>query len=220
MEKIKEWGRRLWNWAIVSPWKKFRKWLNKSKFVAFILGATIVGTFGNCYVTIKYEYQDIFNNSRKIVILNPSHALASNQVDENAGALQEKVEEFGVSAPMPDTPAIKIIKRISMQEGIDWKLVYAVCLKESGCNMSLNCENQVGKCDWGKSFGAYQIYNPKLDPERKRMAENFEEATLWTIKHGMRFKDDPAVFFKNHNGLAKTTNQWYVDGAMEIYRTL
>lgn len=218
MKTLKKYGKRLLNWAIVSPWVKFREWLNKSKFVAFILGGLLFGTFIFCFLTIHYEYKEVFN-SKKVVIIDTSHALASTE-RESADSLQGKVEQFGASPSEEDAPAIEIIKRISKREGIDWKMVYAVCLRESGCNMKLNCEKQVGLCDGGLSFGSYQIYNPSLDPERKRMAENFEEATLWTIKHGYRFKDNPAMFFKNHNGIAKTTNQWYVDGTMEIYESL
>lgn len=145
---------------------------------------------------------------REIVFMNP--ALAAEKISPES-VREEEAEMDPVKAT---------IQRISNEEKIDWKLVYAVCLKESNCNPALDCDKQYGRCDDGFSFGAYQIYNPALDPERKRMAEDFEEATRWTIKHGYRFKDDPALFFKNHNGLYKTTNQWYVDGAMEKYKAL
>lgn len=231
METLKKWGKGLVSWvkgqikrfvvwAIVNPWKAFRKWLNKSRFVAFVVGAAIFGSFTFCFMTIKYEYKEIFN-SRVVIFNNTSVALASTE-RESAGANQvvEKVASPEVRGEEQSSPTVQIIQKIAKEEGIDWKLVYAVCLKESGCNPEINCEKQYGRCDDGQSFGAYQIYNPTFDPKIKRLAENFEEATRWTIKHGYRFKDDPALFFKNHNGLYKITNQWYVDGAMDIYKTL
>ncbi len=161
---------------------------------------------------VRAEVSDFIQPRGKIVLVN-------NHVIDVALA-DEAVQVVSLDPVEKENYQIAVIKRISKEQKIDWKLVYAVCLQESGCNPKLDCEKQYGLCDSGLSFGAYQIYNPTLNPERKSMAENFEEATLWTIQHGYRFKDNPELFFKNHNGLYKKTNQWYVDGAMEKYKAL
>jgi hypothetical protein len=220
MQKIKSW--------IKNKIFQLKKWAGRKirQFVRsrFFLGLVMI-VIGVSYTASYYELKSlgVSFESKKVVILNreeigvvaPAVALASSE-QQPAPANSERETDSVLST----SPAVRTIQKIAKEEGIDWKLVYAVCLKESGCNMNINCEKQVGRCDGGKSFGAYQIYNPALDPNRKKLAENFEEATRWTIRHGMRFKDKPELFFKNHNGIAKTTNQWYVDGAMEIYESL
>lgn len=199
---------------------QLKKWA-KSKIKQFMKSRFLLGSLmlivGISYTVVCYELSKINIKGEKFVYVNDVDAMGFSVAHASE---QEQLSE-GEADTVPNTPPIvQTIKKISAEYGIDWKMVYAVCLKESGCNPNIDCSNQYGKCDGGKSFGAYQIYNPTLDPERKRMAENFEEATHWTIKHGLRFKDNPSMFFKNHNGIAKTTNQWYVDGANEIYKTL
>lgn len=188
-------------------------------FVLIIIGMLI--TINLILGVPKYQYlkearkTTIVFHREEIGVMAPAVAFASTEQQPASANSERETDQVRSTSP-----AVQTIKEISKEEGIDWKLVYAVCLKESGCNPNIDCQNQFGKCDGGKSFGAYQIYNPTLDPKRKDLAENFEEATRWTIKHGIRFKDNPELFFKNHNGIAKTTNQWYVDGAMEIYESL
>lgn len=100
---IKELIKTLILWAIVDPFIKFRKWLNRSKFIAFILGAIIAGTFAYCYLTIKYEYHDFFNS--RVIVLNNSHvALAQEQV----ASTNEKVEAGGEEQ---SSPLIQIVKK-------------------------------------------------------------------------------------------------------------
>jgi hypothetical protein len=198
-----------------------RKVVHSKQFYGILM--LTIGVSWTWAITFSfYEGADIMRFVRTSVadFVRPTEiVIINNRVIETAYAAEAESVQEKISVP-EESYQIATIKRISKEEKIDWKLVYAVCLKESGCNPKLDCENQYGRCDNGLSFGAYQIYNPTLDPERKRMAEDFEEATRWTIKHGYRFKDDPATFFKNHNGLYKTTNQWYVDGAMEKYNSL
>lgn len=198
-----------------------RKVVHSKQFYGILM--LTIGVSWTWVVTFScYEGAEIMTFVRTSVadFVRPSEiVIVNSRVIEVAQAAEIEVTPVEEVAP-EESYQIATIKRISKQEKIDWKLVYAVCLKESNCNPSLDCEKQFGRCDDGLSFGAYQIYNPELNPDRKRMAENFEEATLWTIKHGYRFKDNPELFFKNHNGLYKTTNQWYVDGAMEKYKSL
>lgn len=186
--------------------------LKQKVFVLFIaiIGILIGSSWTFVYLEAKNVLGEVF--SPKVITIYRAEAKEPVKGENEA----EKVEEVKDN----DTETVKTIKKLSAQYGIDWKMVYAVCQKESNCNPKLDCKNQFGKCDNGQSYGAYQIYNPSQDPKRIAMAENFEEATKWTIEHGLKYKDDPATFFKNHNGLYKTTNQWYVDGAMAIYQSL
>ena len=197
--------------------KKPKMWETLTfKQKVFVVWAVIIGIgIGTSWTYVALEAQNVLHEvfEPKTITIYQTNTIGTVKVENEA----EQVEDVSVSND-PDT--VKVIKKVSAEYGIDWKLVYAVCLKESGCNPKLDCTDQYGKCDNGLSFGAYQIYNPSKDPARIAMAEDFEQATRWTIEHGLRFKDSPETFFKNHNGLYKTTNQWYVDGAMEIYKKL
>lgn len=111
-----------------------------------------------------------------------------------------------------DSSSQSVIKKVAQEEGIDWKLLWAVCMVESGC------KNTVG--DGGQSHGAFQIYAPAHPNITLAQANDIEFSAKWTAQHGKVYKDNPALFAKNHNGIAKTTNQWYVDKVLAIYSEL
>lgn len=137
------------NWAIVNPWKVFRKWLNKSRFVAFVVGAVIFGTFTFCFLTIKYEYKEIFD-SRTIVIINTSRALAST-ARENADVSQAKVEDFGVSPHEVGAPSIEQMIEATFPE--DPETMLAIAKAESRLKPEATNINR----DGSKDCGIFQI---------------------------------------------------------------
>ncbi|MFA5993336.1 MAG: hypothetical protein WC823_00080 [Parcubacteria group bacterium] len=202
-KKIKDLAKRVWQAAIIKSWKWFRKWLNRSRFVLFLVGLVIGGTFTYCYILLDTTYT--------VVIYNNSPIEAARAETLETATVEEKEEKTSY--------AIEIVKKIAKEEGIDWKLVYAVCLKESGCKIP-NCSKARGNCDGLQSMGPYQIHKPSHPDITEAQANDLAWSTRWTIRHGIRYQDNPALFFKNHNGIGKTTNQWYVDGAMEIYKNI
>lgn len=82
------------------------------------------------------------------------------------------------------TPAdpLEIIKKVAKEEGIDWKVIYAICKKETGCNPNIDCSRQGGHCDNYTSFGAYQIHRPAHPDIAVRDMEDFEWSTRWTAQ--------------------------------------
>jgi hypothetical protein len=132
--------------------------------------------------------------------------------------------EIEVSAPVEieevSGDVDSILKRVGEKNGVDWKLLKAVCMTESRCNMNLDCSIQEGACDGWQSYGAFQIHLPSHPDISAEQANDFEWAAEWTAKHGMRYKDNPGLFFKAHNGIGKTTNQWYIDRAMGFYTSI
>lgn len=93
------------------------------------------------------------------------------------------------------------------------KLLRAICLVESNCD-----SNRIG--DGGKSYGAFQIHLPSHPTITKEQAMNYTWAKDWTLQHCKKYLDNPALFAKCHNGIAKTTNQWYVDRVLEKYQSI
>lgn len=170
--------------------------------------------------------------------LSPTHAInvkASAKKDsiqavkqENVFLLQYSVEYDpcglvvveGVGCPS-DTDKIQIndtdknidiIKQISAEYSIDWKIIYAICMVESNCKA-----DTIG--DSGQSYGAFQIHLPSHPNVSKEQAMDMEFATKWTIEHGYKYKDNPSLFAKSHNGMGKK-NQWYVDRFNQVFKNL
>ena len=105
----------------------------------------IIGiTYTFCFLTIKYEYQDVFN-SRTIVIFNTSHAAVSNTT-----ASQEKIAEFGVSPQEVGTPAIDLIKKTFPENA---ETMIAIAKAES--NFKPDAVNV--NSDGSKDCGIFQI---------------------------------------------------------------
>lgn len=90
------------------------------------------------------------------------------------------------------------------------KLLRAICTVESNC-----VNDRIG--DGGRSFGAFQINldaHPNVSIEQ---AFDFEWSKRWTLNHCKRYADDVRMFAKCHNGIGKTTNDWYMDRVERAY---
>lgn len=156
----------------------------------------------------------IFEEKRISIVNQPvsNVAVVEAKAFADAPVLIEEVEsESQAVSSLP--PSAEIVKPIADKYGVDWRLVYSVCKVESNCN-----SDRIG--DGGNSYGAYQIYLPAHPDITVEQAKNFEWATEWTIKHGLRYKENPQLFCKNHNGIAKVTNDWYVDKCFTEYQKL
>ena len=112
----------------------------------------------------------------------------------------------------------EILKRIGEKYGIDWKILKTICIKESQCN-----PNRIG--DNGQSYGAFQIHLPSHPEVTKEQAMDFEWSAEWTAKRIIDLKKrypnaNLRLIFKNHNGLGKKYNNWYVEDCLKIYKKL
>lgn len=171
---------------------------------AFILGFTIAYTGFFCYINGKTLYQELFA-IKTVYIASAYSATCIEQADATAQP---------EALPLKDGRGVEVsIQKIAEKYDIDWKMVYAICKVESNCN-----SDRIG--DNGGSYGAFQISLPHHPNITKEQAQNMEWSAEWTIKHGLKYKDDRALFFKNHNGIGKTNNQWYIDRCENIYKTL
>jgi hypothetical protein len=106
-----------------------------------------------------------------------------------------------------------VLKKVGFEEGVDWKILKAICLTESGCN-----SDRIG--DGGDSWGAFQINKPSHPTLTREQAYDFEWSARWTARHLKPYANDISLAFKAHNGIGKTTNQWYIDRCLKFYSSI
>lgn len=109
---------------------------------------------------------------------------------------------------------IGTIKPIAEKYNLDWKILVALCLKESQCRA-----DRVGDSGW--SFGYYQIHQ-KYHPNTIKCAKDLECATEWTAKRLKRHENlGTREMVRSHNGLvANNANAYYVEDVYEIIEKL
>lgn len=122
----------------------------------------------------------------------------------------------------PQREVQAVIKKIAKAHDVDWKMAYAICLKESRCNVHLDCSAQYGRCDNGQSFGPWQIYRPQERGITVLQAEDFEWATNWSIarlkRHGSLGTYEQ---IRSHNGLYEDNrNTGYVEDVQKLMSIL
>lgn len=188
-------------------------------FLGIVIGMT--GTY--CFLTIKYDFKDVFN-SRVVIFNNTSVALASTQGGGNAGSSQaiEKVASQEVRGAEQSAPAIQTIKRVAQEEGFDWKLLVAITEQESG-----RCRNLTG--DNGLSKGCFHIYhiNTCEYKQTERCINDLDrldpaKAAKWTIAR-LRAHESLGYteMIRSHNGLpADHSNDWYPKNIISIMQGL
>jgi len=122
----------------------------------------------------------------------------------------------------PQREVQKVIKRIAKEHGADWKMAYAICLKESRCNVHLDCSAQYGLCDNGQSFGPWQIYRPQAKGITVEQAEDIEWSTNWSIARLKRHeKLGEYEQIRSHNGLYDDNrNAGYVEDVQKLMSIL
>ena len=124
---------------------------------------------------------------------------------------KEIIREIEKECPRPITKQ-DTVKRIAEEEGVDWRIVWAICKVESNCNPI-----RIG--DGGQSYGAFQIHKPSHPDIAIEQMKNFEWSARWTAKRIKKY-EDINLAFKQHNGIGKTTNQWYINKCLAVYKTL
>lgn len=187
MSKIISWGKRLLIWAIVNPWIAFRKWLNKSRFVAFIVGGAIVGSFIFCYLTIQYCGEELF--VRRMVVFNISaDALASSEGRENASANQD-FKGKGASLQGEDASSIPDLIKKTFPE--DHETMLAIAKAES--RMVATAQNW--NCHYYRTDGSR--YSTSCKPEDRGKAWSVDCGVFQINMPGKVC--DPALFEIEHN---------------------
>lgn len=209
----------------VTKWHKTKKEKKTEKLIAlFVLDMLIlwfvIGSLENME-PVKWSYPQEAEAKENMTLCGLDVVVC---VGEGGGVREEQSEEpkgyLGSGDEKSDTgaPVDSVLKKIGDDEGIDWKLLKAVCLTESGCK-NPDCSID-GKCDNGQSFGAFQIHKPSHPDISIEQMNDFGWSARWTAKHGKKYSNDPAMFCKAHNGIGKLTNQWYIDKCLENYRSI
>lgn len=160
-------------------------------------------------VTPKEKGQESIKDSAEAPITEPT--LVSTQpvsvVSETEG------NAHTVYPVTPETAGT--LKKIASKYDIDWKILYAICKKESNCN-----SERVG--DGGKSLGAFQIHTGYHPTITKEQATDFSWSAEWTAKRLKRYAYlGESEMIRSHNGLVpNNANGYYVEDVYKIMETL
>ncbi|MEO5367783.1 MAG: transglycosylase SLT domain-containing protein [Magnetococcus sp. WYHC-3] len=174
---------------------------NKAKIKQKIKNLLLIALGIVIGVSYSVAYAGYLDLSERITIVNGS-GIAATAVVHATPAVEAEAQ-----LPSPE----REIKAIAEEEGVDYKLLMAICEVESNCN-----PDRVG--DSGNSHGMFQIHLPSHPDITPEQAKDIEFSTRWTIKHCKQFNDNPEMKAKCHNGIGKQ-NQWYVDRVMKIYKS-
>lgn len=150
---------RLKNW-ISQKWQKFKN----SKFFLAVIMLAIGISYTYCYLTIKYEYKEIFGG-RTVVILNnnSSVALAETKVETGSKQEIEKITSPEVRGEEQSSPTIELIKK-AFPENFETMLAIAKAesrLRPDAVNINKNGSKDCGifqinsvhgyDCEWLKN---------------------------------------------------------------------
>lgn len=151
-----------------------------------------------------------------IAVLNHEYHSRGQWVFENAEAasFEEAKPESAITTQEQVSGTGEMAQGDMALQNVDIeKMVRAICTVESNCDST-----RIG--DGGISHGAFQINLKVHTNVTYEQAHDYQFAKQWTINHGKKYLNNPAMFFKNHNGIAKQTNQWYVDKCLKVYQSL
>lgn len=196
--------------------QKLKKVLKKQLFILGIwsLGAIAGASIINWYYLLPTLKVQTIYEQRGCVACDTMKDSRSEMTEGNSsdGEVVKNPKTGGESSRL-ENDSLTVVKRVAKEEGINWKLLWAVCMVESQC-----VSDRIG--DNGDSWGAFQINKPAHPTLAKSEAFDLEWSARWTANHGKIYKDNPNLFFKNHNGIGKNTNDWYVERCNQIYETL
>ena len=175
----------------------------------------ILGIFPVMEIKDRLNKEYVFENTAVLVntVKRVEEVKSSSAKPQDAnGTMVAEKEAVRSASP---TASISVIQKVAEKEGIDWKILYAICKKESNCNT-----NRIG--DSGKSLGAFQIhtgYHPEISKEK---ATNLEWSAEWTAKRLKRYAYlGESEMIRSHNGLiANNANAYYVTDIYEIIKSL
>lgn len=198
-----------------------QKLIKVLKKQAIILGIWALGAIAGASAINWYYLIPTLENQ---TVFEQRGCVACDTTAEDMPEMAESKRSDGQVAEIPkaqeestrletDSHSVNLIKKVAEEEGIDWKLLYAICKVESNCT-----PETIG--DHGDSWGAFQINKPAHPTLTQKEAFDIEWSAKWTANHGKAYKDNPNLFFKNHNGIGKTTNDWYVERCNKIYASL
>lgn len=201
--------------------KKMVFWQQLAVMIVPILIALVIGISG----TIAYEgYRDLMREYNKSMEIINDHF--EKEEIENKKEDGEAVKASLYVAPVVEAADIefaasnpeKTVKKIASEEGIDWKVLWAIYQKES----QGDCQRIGDGHLKNPSIGCYQInqgYHPQITMEQ---ATDLEWSSRWTAqrlkKHESLGLDE---MIRSHNGLvADHSNDWYVQDVKKIMASL
>lgn len=203
-------------------WSQYNKKSNK-KVALFIINL-MVWTVAIDGITNWYESRGVWNFENAVAQVENQAQDQSRERSEEApmedgtsrGTNTVSVADVvgGTQVSSVSGSVIGTIKPIAEKYNLDWKILVALCLKESQCRA-----DRVGDSGW--SFGYYQIHQ-KYHPNTIKCAKDLECATEWTAKRLKRHESlGTWEMVRSHNGLvANNANSYYVEDVKAIIEKL
>lgn len=202
-----------------------KKWSNRRKKTSKVLSLIAINAciwFVN--IDALTEKKTLVFENPKITAVEAIRSLSESTEDSQTTEAHDdpmavkapKTSASSMSKPSPVIRAadVQAIQTISSKYGIDWKILAAICVKESNCN-----PERVG--DNGQSYGAFQIHQ-KYHPGTIECAKDLTCAAEWTAKRLKRHAHlGESEMVRSHNGLvANNANAYYVADVKRIMETL
>ena len=209
------------NQCVKKKWSRYQKKTSprlKLAFIGVLIAFLVIDSIATWYDKTWNEDRWTFineTNAETVETLSNGQAILTDaKQGHNEIPVSVQVETKTERGDYP-SPQVEVIKKVAEKEGIDWKILYAICKKESNCTA-----NRVG--DGGRSFGAFQIhtgYHPSITWEQ---ATDLEWAAEWTAKRLKRHAHlGEYTMIRSHNGLVKNNaNAYYVEDIYRIMNTL
>jgi hypothetical protein len=161
------------------------------------------------------EYEKVSWVSQEVYVITPVQADDGHTKTEYSVTVEEEGAILPLSIEEKTESGLSIeetIQKISKEYNFNWKILYAICLKESNCN-----PEAIG--DEGRALGYYQIHY-KMHKVSEKEAKDLQFATEWTLKRLLKYAHlGEYEMIRSHNGLV-SWNNYYVDDVYKIMEKL
>lgn len=177
------------------------------KLCLVLLGIVI----GACWFFVLTEGKEFYVSSvaRDVVVIAPLAEASTAPTDTDNGV---KEGEANGGQPATSLSIEETIQKIAKEYNFNWKILYAICLKESNCN-----SEAIG--DEGKALGYYQIHY-RMHKVSEKEAKDLQFSTEWTLKRLLKHSHlGEYEMIRSHNGLV-SWNNYYVEDVYKIMEKL
>lgn len=206
--------------CVSKKWSRYQKKTNpkfKLAFIAVVIAVVATSAYDKQWNPDRWTFtnepiaESLAQPTNDSSVTSP--VADTKSPSESGESVTVKTKTTG-GAFSPVAPQVEVIKKVAEKEGIDWKVLYGICVKESNCN-----SDRVG--DSGNSYGAFQIHQ-KYHPGTVECAKDLKCSAEWTAKRLKRFSNlGEWKMIQSHNGLlANNANAYYVEDVLQIIQSL
>jgi len=186
--------------------------------ITFLLFSPLIIFFANSSSEII-----VYNNIAHAFTEEPTQVPREVRIVVDGKSSYNDLPETLNGYPKPPERVVDAIQSVSKKKGFDWRIVYAICILESGCGTYM-------QGDGGLSGGWYHIHNQNVceyngnKPECIKDNDRYDinVATTWTVNRLLSNQYRGRYeMIRSHNGLpGDNSNAIYVTVVEKLVRTL